>query len=376
MFLNKLYLCFKSLITLIIKKKNNSFIIYSENIYYFSLYQKIVENISDENIDITYLTSDLDEFRYLQKFKLKKYFIGSGIIRALIFFYIKSNVFLLTLSDLDNYELKRSKNTKYYFYLFHSLQSSHVQYKYNAFKNYDYIFCNGEYHLNEIRKSENLFKFKEKKCILAGNTYFDYLLSKKNSLKNNPTSILVAPSWNLNKKNFLSDYSVELIENILNQNFRCIFRPHPMHYKKNKKILKIIEKKFLNNNNFKFDRERDNLNSLLNSKVLITDNSGIANEFLLVFGRPVVYFNFAQKIHNEDYRKLNIQSFEEKVKNEFGYLIEPKDIRNINDHLNKVISNKINQKILDEFIKKYISNVGSSANIIANEIKNKLNNNL
>jgi hypothetical protein len=376
MFLNKLYLCFKSLITLIIKKKNNSFIIYSENIYYFSLYQKIVENISDENVDITYLTSDLDEFRYLQKFKLKKYFIGSGIIRALIFFYIKSNVFLLTLSDLDNYELKRSKNTKYYFYLFHSLQSSHVQYKYNAFKNYDYIFCNGEYHLNEIRKSENLFKFKEKKCILAGNTYFDYLLSKKNSLKNNPTSILVAPSWNLNKKNFLSDYSVELIENILNQNFRCIFRPHPMHYKKNKKILKIIEKKFLNNNNFKFDRERDNLNSLLNSKVLITDNSGIANEFLLVFGRPVVYFNFAQKIHNEDYRKLNIQSFEEKVKNEFGYLIEPKDIRNINDHLNKVISNKINQKILDEFIKKYISNVGSSANIIANEIKNKLNNNL
>jgi hypothetical protein len=376
MFLNKLYLCFKSLITLIIKKKNNSFIIYSENIYYFSLYQKIVENISDENVDITYLTSDLDEFRYLQKFKLKKYFIGSGIIRALIFFYIKSNVFLLSLSDLDNYELKRSKNTKYYFYLFHSLQSSHVQYKYNAFKNYDYIFCNGEYHLNEIRKSENLFKFKEKKCILAGNTYFDYLLSKKNSLKNNPTSILVAPSWNLNKKNFLSDYSVELIENILNQNFRCIFRPHPMHYKKNKKILKIIEKKFLNNNNFKFDRERDNLNSLLNSKVLITDNSGIANEFLLVFGRPVVYFNFAQKIHNEDYRKLNIQSFEEKVKNEFGYLIEPKDIRNINDHLNKVISNKINQKILDEFIKIYISNVGSSANIIANEIKNKLNNNL
>lgn len=376
MFLNKLYLCFKSLITLIIKKKNNSFVIYSENIYYFSLYQKIVENISDDNIDITYLTSDLDEFKYLQKFKLKKYFIGSGIIRALIFFYIKSNVFLLTLSDLDNYELKRSKNTKYYFYLFHSLQSSHVQYKFNAFKNYDYIFCNGEYHLKEIRKSENLFKFKEKKCILAGNTYFDYLLSKKNNLKNNPASILVAPSWNLNKKNFLSDYSVELIENILNQNFKCIFRPHPMHYKKNKKILKIIEKKFLNNDNFKFDRERDNFNSLLNSKVLITDNSGIANEFLLVFGRPVVYFNFAQKIHNEDYRKLNIQSFEEKVKNEFGYLIEPKDIRNINDHLNKVISNKINQKILDEFIKKYISNVGSSADIIANEIKNKLNNNL
>ena len=162
MFLNKLYLCFKSLITLIIKKKNNSFVIYSENIYYFSLYQKIVENISDDNIDITYLTSDLDEFKYLQKFKLKKNFIGSGIIRALIFFYIKSNVFLLTLSDLDNYELKRSKNTKYYFYLFHSLQSSHVQYKFNAFKNYDYIFCNGEYHLKEIRKSENLFKFKEK----------------------------------------------------------------------------------------------------------------------------------------------------------------------------------------------------------------------
>lgn len=372
MFLNKLYLCFKSLITLIIKKKNNSFVIYSENIYYFSLYQKIIKNISDENIDITYLTSDLDEFRYLQNYKLKRYFIGSGIMRALIFLYIKSNVFLLTLSDLDNYELKKSKNTNHYYYLFHSLQSSHVQYNFDAFKNYDHIFCNGEYHLQEIKKTELLYNFKHKNCILSGNTYFDFLLSQRNNLVSDPKIILFAPSWNYDEKNLLNVYGIQLIEDILKKNHKCIFRPHPMHFKKNKKILKKIEDKFKNKKNFKIDQEKNNFNSLSNSKVLITDNSGIASEFILAFGRPCIYINFKQKIHNVEFDKLGIQSFEEKIKNDFGNQIEVENISDIDIYIKKAIQNKISQKVLDEFIKKYISNIGTSAHVVANEIKKKL----
>ena len=106
--------------------------------------------------------------------------------------------------------------------------------------------------------------------------------------------------------------------------------------------------------------------------MLITDNSGIANEFILAFNRRVIFFNFQNKIHNEQFKKINLKSFEEKVKDEFGYIIQPEDISNIEFHLNKVLLNEITQKKLDEFLKKYISNVGSSVNIITKEIKKKL----
>ena len=372
MYFKNLYLCLSSLFFLIIQKKNNNLVIYSENIYYFSLFEKIIKNLSQDNIKISYLTSDINEFNLLSSYNIEKYFIGNGLIRALIFFFIRSQIFLLTLSDLDNYELKKSKYCNNYFYLFHSLQSSHVQYSFNAFQNYDLIFCNGEYHKKEIEQSEKIFKFKKKKCVVSGNTYFDFLLDNKKNINQNPKSILIAPSWNLNENNFFNIYCSELIGNLLKKNLNCIFRPHPMHYIKSKKIIDKILKKYGNEKNFRFDYNKNNFDSLSNSKVLITDNSGIANEFILAFNRRVIFFNFQNKIHNEQFKKINLKSFEEKVKDEFGYIIQPEDISNIEFHLNKVLLNEITQKKLDEFLKKYISNVGSSVNIITKEIKKKL----
>ncbi|MDC3028670.1 hypothetical protein OA177_02000, partial [Candidatus Pelagibacter sp.] len=84
------------------------------------------------------------------------------------------------------------------------------------------------------------------------------------------------------------------------------------------------------------------------------------------------YINFKHKIHNIEFDKLGIQSFEEKIKNEFGYQIEVENISDIDIYIKKAIQNKISQKVLDEFIKKYISNIGTSAYVVANEIKKKL----
>ena len=116
MYFKNLYLCLSSLFFLIIKKKNNNLVIYSENIYYFSLFEKIIKNLSQDNIKISYLTSDINEFNLLSSYNIEKYFIGNGLIRALIFFFIRSQIFLLTLSDLDNYELKKSKYCNNYFH--------------------------------------------------------------------------------------------------------------------------------------------------------------------------------------------------------------------------------------------------------------------
>ena len=57
---------------------------------------------------------------------------------------------VMTLTDLGNHEIKRSKNCKSYVYLFHSLVSTHKGYTHKAFENYDVILSNGEYQKKEL----------------------------------------------------------------------------------------------------------------------------------------------------------------------------------------------------------------------------------
>ena len=69
----------------------------------------------------------------------------------------------MTLTDLNNHELKRSIRCKNYAYIFHSLVSTHKSYNQNAFNNYDIIFSNGEYQKKELLKLEEINSSKKKK---------------------------------------------------------------------------------------------------------------------------------------------------------------------------------------------------------------------
>ena len=66
---------------------------------------------------------------------------------------------------------------------------------------YDIIFCAGEYHYNELRKLEEINNSKKKFLPKTGYLYFDYL-SKNNKELKKEDFVLVAPSWNYNKKIF------------------------------------------------------------------------------------------------------------------------------------------------------------------------------
>ena len=46
---------------------------------------------------------------------------------------------------------------------------------------------------------------KKKKLIKTGFFYFDYLTSKIDKINSDNNEILVAPSWNKNKKNFINE---------------------------------------------------------------------------------------------------------------------------------------------------------------------------
>ena len=108
------------------------------------------------------------------------------------FLIIKADFFFLTLTDLDNHFIKKTKNIKKYIYYFHAPVSTFKNYTETAFDNYDIILCNGKFHVQEIRKREELKNLPAKKLINTGYFYFDYL-SEKISKAQNPNDILLAP---------------------------------------------------------------------------------------------------------------------------------------------------------------------------------------
>ena len=153
----------------------------------------------------------------------------------------------------------------------------------------------------------------------------DRLNKKKISFNNKIKSILIAPSWNYQNKNFFTQTCEDLISIILKKGIKVILRPHPEHYKRNIDVITNIKNIFKTFKNFYFDSDSSNFKSLLNSDLLITDYSGISIEYLLVFRKPVIFFDEYVKnhsSHNNLSKKYSL--IEDDIKNNFGLSIKKK----------------------------------------------------
>ena len=67
-----------------------------------------------------------------------------------------------------------------------------------------------------------------------------------------------------------------------------------------------------------------------NAKCLITDNSGIAIEYMIAFKRPVLYLDELDKIHNSDIKDYaGLEAIDQIIKDNFGYLFKKSDFDKI-----------------------------------------------
>ena len=60
-------------------------------------------------------------------------------------------------------------------------------------------------------------------------------------------------------------------------------------------------KKFFKGDYFIYDDSPENFTAM-NRAMLITDNSGISIEFMMIFKKPVIYYDEFDKIHNLNYK--------------------------------------------------------------------------
>ncbi len=345
--LNKIKLFSSSLNVLTdLRNIKPKFVFFSENKSYQKYLKPIIHTlILNNTYQVYYLSIDKDD--KINDKRVSNYFIHPLLINF-IFNSIKAENIFLTLTDLGNNLIKKTKNIDNYIYYFHSPVSTTKNYTPKAFDNYDVILCNGQYQVDEIRSREHLKKLTKKKLIPSGYFYFDHLI--KNINQNiNCNEILIAPSWNKNIRNSINVNFIELIDTLIKKNFKVIFRPHPEHFKRSMNILDNIKKRF-SGESFKFDVDANNIKSMERSKCLITDNSGIAIEYVLAIKRPVLYLNEHDKIHNSNFEMFkNLEPMEDAIKKNFGYTFNRNQIHDIDKIIEKSLIH-FNEKNIDNFI--------------------------
>ena len=331
-----------------------SIVFYSENEDSSFIFNSLIDELTTKfGINICYVTSSRDEsILKKENNKIKTFYIGDGAARTKFFLYLRAKIIIMTMPDLETLHIKRSKIFPVeYVYVFHAMVSTHLVYRKAAFDNFDTIFCVGNYQIEEIRNAEKVYNLKPKNLVKFGYPHLDNLLEKNlnKTLEhdNKKMNVLLAPSWSNN--GIFEKFSEDIIEILLENNFKVIFRPHPMSQKHSKKKVKEIFKKFSEEDDFSMECNISNFNSFSSSDIMITDWSGSSLEFAFGFEKPILFVDVPKKINNPEFKKINLIPIEVSVREKIGKIISPDKLESIPKELKELIlrTDEFQKQIVD-----------------------------
>ena len=348
--------------------EEKSVVFYAENIASMNHFQNLITKLTeDKDMQICYVTS-IENDTILNKIdeKIKAFYIGDGVTRTKFFLTLKAKILIMDMPDLQTFHIKRSKvHPVHYVYVFHSMFSTHSYLRKDALDNYDTIFCVGSHHVNEIRMAEKEYNLKPKKLVEYGFGRLDSLLKKKQEFrdeKNDGQLILITPSYG--KDNLLEKCGIELIEELLENNYKVFLRPHFRIIRDSPELINSIKNKFLKNPNFTLHEGVIPFEKFQNSICLISDWSGISFEYAFIHEKPIIFIDVPKKNFNPEARKFLDMPIEIENREELGKVVSPRDIKQIPRILENLIEErrKYQEKIKD-VREKMVFNIGKSSDV-------------
>jgi len=354
-----------------------SIVFYSESsVVLYPYVEEIIRELQNRNQKICYVTSSKDDPIFKNENKnIKVFYIGDGSVRSKFFWELKAKVLITTMPDLGNYWIKRSiVFPVHYIYVFHTITSTHMVFRKGAFDHFDTIFCVGPHQIQELRATEKLYNLKQKNLFECGYGLLDKLLKSRLLYaqqtflsKNNKKKILIAPSWG--KQNLLETVGMDLVKILLDAGYHVTVRPHPMTMKKSSKIIKKIKEKFEGNADFILETNTSSFDQLFSSYALITDWSGIGDEYAFVCERPVIYVDVPKKVQNKEYDKIEFVPLEISIRNKIGEVIPTNNLESIPEKIEFLYGNidKFQNKI-KKIREEIVFNIGKSGHTAADKI--------
>tara|TARA_B100001057_G_scaffold490748_1_gene579647 strand:+ start:942 stop:2093 length:1152 start_codon:yes stop_codon:yes gene_type:complete len=357
-----------------LSKNEKSICVYSEGAAYFPYLRNVLEDILKRfNIPICYVSSNCnDPGLHYKHINLRTFFIGSGHCRNYFFSSLNSYFMIMTTPDLDKFQLKRSCNNLEYIYIQHSICSTHMIYREDAFDSFDAVCCIGKHQMHEIAARETLYKLKSKKLIPM--RYFrldeimEYKVLEKTRTRNDKSlNFIVAPSWG---KNGLieSGKAFILVKRLIELGHQVILRPHPQTKRNSQDKIKQILETYENNENFIFISNTQDVKSFYMADYMISDWSGVALEFAFALKKPIIFCDNEKKVNNPRYKKLKMEPIEVFTRSKLGCIWDCNSP--IEEKIKKVQNFKLDEvyKLEKKFV--FGQEIGSS--ILLNHIESIL----
>ena len=357
-----------------LNKRKRQITFYSEGKNYWPHIKGLLKNTLEKtDFSVCYVSSSLDDPGIdIKHPNLETFYIGMSNVRNYFFENVETDMMIMTMPDLHNYQIKRSSHKVHYVYVQHSLVSLHCIYRHGAFDHYDTICAAGTHHVNEIRALEKKYQLPKKNIIELGYSRLDYLsktieqnLKSTNEIK----TILIAPSWGP-KGLIESGLGKKLVDRLIDLGLAVILRPHPQTLKFQEKKVHEITNQYRWNKNFFFENNVSGERSFFNSDIMISDWSGVALEYALCFNKPVIFCEIPKKINNPNYEEINIEPIEVIIREDIGLIwdgITP--IENIIKVCNLKIKSSDELEILR---KKVCFNIGLSDDMFVKFLIKKL----
>jgi len=288
----------------------------------------VKELLETSNIPVCYISSGEDDPGLtLEHYNYYVFKIDESFVRNWLFKNIETDVMVMTMPDIELFQVKRSKKHKvYYIYVQHSLVSLHMVYRKGAFDHYDTIFCAGPYHVKEIRAMEEKYNLPAKNLVEHGYGRLDSIMEevknrpKKEKVDGEPLHVLMAPTWGP-KETIESGVGEKIVDKLMQDGYRVTLRPHPQTIKFAKDKIDLILKKHKENKMFNYEENISGQDSLHESDVMISDWSGAALDYAFGLNKPVWFVDVPRKVNNVDYEELGIEPFEVMIRPKIGKVL-------------------------------------------------------
>ena len=353
-------------------KSYKKVVFYSESFQDWHHLKPLLNALLDDDIAVTYVTSD-DKDPGLLKLskKYRSIYIGKGFFRILFFQFLRAKLLILTMMDLNNFELKRSMHPVHYVYIFHSLTSTHMVDTEKSFDHYDTIFCAGPHQKKEIELREKNKDLKAKNLVPYGYPRIEKLIQLSSKPKNEKKVILLAPTWG--EQSIINLMGMEICSIILNQGYSLILRPHHETIKRSPQLIDEIENKYSHLETFRLVREMGDSESLLQSDLLICDWSGTAIEYAFGLEKPIIFIDIPPRVRNPNWREIQSEPLEMSIREKVGRVICPSKLDELPSSISQLLNeDQLSSSPIKSLREEFIYNLSDSEIIGREEIKKLL----
>ncbi|MBQ9329166.1 MAG: membrane protein insertase YidC [Solobacterium sp.] len=349
---------------------NKHLVFYSEGNGFYKYYRGTIEFLLNyTNIPIHYITSDPDD----QIFDLAKeqpqihpYYIDSTTLITLMM-KMDADVVVMTMPDLENYQIKRSyvrKDVKYV-YVPHAMDSLNLTMRTASMDHFDAILVTGKNQKEEIEATEHVYQLPPKELIECGYPLLDDMrkaYQAKREVTRSEKTILIAPSWQTD--NIVDSCLDELLEQLNGEDYHVVVRPHPQHIRHMPERMNQLKERFAGNRNIEIQTDFSRNDTVFESDLMITDWSGIAYEYAYTTCKPVLFIDTPMKVMNPEYEKIDVPPINIWMREVIGKVVSPNAMEEVPSVVKELLSHSEEyRETIDSFVKEYVYHPGTAGEV-------------